>query len=282
MQVINAYMSLLALRSKFRWEKHAAKKQKVETGCTDTDEVEAPESEVEDSESEEANGKSIGIPVERFGTIKVVTSASRAANEQGVKILLSAPAVHREDPQTSSQTGGQGGGSMRDEEEDEGQKDLEEAEVERRDEEEEKGGINLGQLERSTSRAGGAEGDASIEEREQQGEEGGIEGKDDELPKEDASIEEGGQQGEEGEIEGKDAELPKEDASIEEGGQHGEEGEIEGKDAELPKRAAFFSSFFYALLRNAKGGYKYENVKRWSRNKVEATFLNAHMLKQCS
>ena len=145
---------------------------------------------------------------------------------------------------------------MRDEEEDEGQKDLEEAEVERRDEEEEKGGINLGQLERSTSRAGGAEGDASIEEREQQGEEGGIEGKDDELPKEDASIEEGGQQG--------------------------EEGEIEGKDAELPKRAAFFSSFFYALLRNAKGGYKYENVKRWSRNKVEATFLNAHMLKQCS
>ena len=223
MQVINAYMSLLALRSKSRWEKHTAKKQKVETGYTDTGEVE--DSEVEDSESEGANGNSIGDAVKGFGTIKVVTAASRAANEQGVKIVLSAPAGHRQAPQTSSQTVGEGGGSMGDGEEGEGQKDLEEAEEERGDEEEEKGGINLGQGERSTSRAGGAEGDASIEEREQQGEEGGIEGKDDELP----------------------------------------------------KRAAFFSSFFYALLRNAKGGYKYENVKRWSRNKVEAMFLNAHM-----
>ena len=249
MQVINAYMSLLALRSKSRWEKHTAPKQKVETGYTDTGEVE--DSEVEDSESEGANGNSIGDAVKGFGTIKVVTAASRAANEQGVKIVLSAPAAHREASQTSSQTVGEAGGSMGDGEEDEGQNDLEEAEEARRDEEEEKGGINLGQGERSTSRAGSVEGDASIEEREQQGEEGGIEGENDELPKGDASIEERERQG--------------------------VEGGIEGKDDELPKRAAFFSSFFYALLRNAKGGYKYENVKRWSRNKVEAMFLNAHM-----
>jgi hypothetical protein len=251
MQVINAYMSLLAFRSKSRWEKHTAKKQKVETRYTDTGEVEASESEVEDSESEGANGKSIGIAGKGFGTSKVVTSASRAANEQGVKIVLSAPAAHREAPQTSSQTVGEGGGSMGDGEVDEGQKDLEEAEEERSEEEEEKGGIKLGQGERSTSRAVGAEGDASIDEREQQGEKGGIEGKYDDMPKEDACIEEREQQG--------------------------EEGGNERKYDELPKRAAFFSSFFYALLRNAKGGYKYENVKRWSRNKVEAMFLNAHM-----
>mmetsp|Transcript_25279 Transcript_25279/g.60006 ORF Transcript_25279/g.60006 Transcript_25279/m.60006 type:complete len:594 (+) Transcript_25279:219-2000(+) len=29
----------------------------------------------------------------------------------------------------------------------------------------------------------------------------------------------------------------------------------------------YFSSFFYALLRNAKGGYSHENVKRWARKK---------------
>jgi hypothetical protein len=39
-------------------------------------------------------------------------------------------------------------------------------------------------------------------------------------------------------------------------------------DKSAPIRTAFFSSFFYALLRNAKGGYKYENVRRWSRDKV--------------
>jgi hypothetical protein len=36
----------------------------------------------------------------------------------------------------------------------------------------------------------------------------------------------------------------------------------------VPIRCSFFSSFFYALLRNAKSGYTYENVRRWSRNKV--------------
>ena len=35
-----------------------------------------------------------------------------------------------------------------------------------------------------------------------------------------------------------------------------------------PPNCAFFSSFFYAILRNAKGGYDFDNVRRWSRNKV--------------
>jgi len=50
-----------------------------------------------------------------------------------------------------------------------------------------------------------------------------------------------------------------------------EEGKNEkdrGKEGEAaPKRCAFFSSFFYALLRNAKNGYSHENVRRWSRKK---------------
>jgi len=46
-------------------------------------------------------------------------------------------------------------------------------------------------------------------------------------------------------------------------------GDTEGSGGS-PKRCAFFSSFFYALLRNAKDGYKYENVRRWSRKKVRS------------
>jgi len=55
------------------------------------------EMEVEDSEAEGPNTN--GITVTGFGKVKVVTAASRAANEQGVTILLSAPALHREAPQ---------------------------------------------------------------------------------------------------------------------------------------------------------------------------------------
>jgi hypothetical protein len=42
---------------------------------------------------------------------------------------------------------------------------------------------------------------------------------------------------------------------------------VQGFDKEPPTRSAFFSSFFYALLRNAKDGYNYANVQRWSRKK---------------
>lgn len=70
------------------------------------------------------------------------------------------------------------------------------------------------------------------------------------------------------------------DARQEEGSEAGDPGRLSGQeeascnlgDAEgsggSPKRCAFFSSFFYALLRNAKDGYKYKNVRRWSRKKV--------------
>ena len=58
-----------------------------------------------------------------------------------------------------------------------------------------------------------------------------------------------------------------------------EEGKNEkgkGKEGEAaPKRCAFFSSFFYALLRNAKNGYSHENVRRWSRKKVRVPYLFA-------
>ncbi|EKX42315.1 hypothetical protein GUITHDRAFT_153582 [Guillardia theta CCMP2712] len=37
-------------------------------------------------------------------------------------------------------------------------------------------------------------------------------------------------------------------------------------DTSFP-RCEFFSSFFYAILRNAKGGYSYKNVERWGRRK---------------
>ena len=43
--------------------------------------------------------------------------------------------------------------------------------------------------------------------------------------------------------------------------------EAESKKVDAPTRSAFFSSFFYALLRNAKNGYNYANVQRWSRKK---------------
>lgn len=43
--------------------------------------------------------------------------------------------------------------------------------------------------------------------------------------------------------------------------------------AASPNRCAFFSSFFYAILRNAKSGYTYENVRRWSRKKVRSYLL---------
>ncbi len=62
-------------------------------------EVDDSEAEVEDSEAEGANRNGIAGKEKGFGKIKVVAAASRAANEQGVKILLSAPAVHREAPQ---------------------------------------------------------------------------------------------------------------------------------------------------------------------------------------
>jgi len=71
--------------------------------------------EMQDSEAEGANGN--GIAGKGFGEIKVVTAASRAANEQGVQILLSAPAVHREAPQRklpqpSFQMVGEGGAQV--------------------------------------------------------------------------------------------------------------------------------------------------------------------------
>jgi hypothetical protein len=64
-----------------------------------------------DSEEENEKKKSSGGhgAVERFGGIKVVTAASRAADQQGVKILLSAPAVHGHAPQAISQRVGEGG-----------------------------------------------------------------------------------------------------------------------------------------------------------------------------
>lgn len=46
-----------------------------------------------------------------------------------------------------------------------------------------------------------------------------------------------------------------------------------GDTAASPNRCAFFSSFFYAILRNAKSGYTYENVRRWSRKKVRSYLL---------
>ena len=42
----------------------------------------------------------------------------------------------------------------------------------------------------------------------------------------------------------------------------------EHADSTAPLKCAFFSSFFYAILRNAKNGYNFDNVRRWSRNKV--------------
>ena len=43
--------------------------------------------------------------------------------------------------------------------------------------------------------------------------------------------------------------------------------EEQSAKVDAPTRSAFFSSFFYALLRNAKNGYNYANVQRWSRKK---------------
>ena len=42
----------------------------------------------------------------------------------------------------------------------------------------------------------------------------------------------------------------------------------EHTESTTPLACAFFSSFFYAILRNAKTGYNFDNVRRWSRNKV--------------
>ena len=42
----------------------------------------------------------------------------------------------------------------------------------------------------------------------------------------------------------------------------------EHAESTAPPKCAFFSSFFYAILRNAKNGYNFDNVRRWSRNKV--------------
>ena len=46
------------------------------------------------------------------------------------------------------------------------------------------------------------------------------------------------------------------------------ESDKENTASKPPPSCAFFSSFFYAILRNAKGGYDFDNVRRWSRNKV--------------
>jgi len=47
-----------------------------------------------------------------------------------------------------------------------------------------------------------------------------------------------------------------------------QESDKENTASKPPPNCAFFSSFFYAILRNAKGGYDFDNVRRWSRNKV--------------
>mmetsp|Transcript_12228 Transcript_12228/g.24386 ORF Transcript_12228/g.24386 Transcript_12228/m.24386 type:complete len:673 (+) Transcript_12228:244-2262(+) len=47
------------------------------------------------------------------------------------------------------------------------------------------------------------------------------------------------------------------------------------EEAQSPSRrprCCFFSSFFYALLRNAKGGYSHDNVRRWAKKKDLAAF----------
>ena len=72
---------------------------------------------------------------------------------------------------------------------------------------------------------------------------------------------------------GKDARQEEGSAAGDPGRRSGQEeascnlGDAEGSGGS-PKRCAFFSSFFYALLRNAKDGYAHENVRRWSRKKV--------------
>ena len=38
--------------------------------------------------------------------------------------------------------------------------------------------------------------------------------------------------------------------------------------SKAPPKCVFFSSFFYAILRNAKKGYGVADVRRWSQNKV--------------
>jgi hypothetical protein len=47
-----------------------------------------------------------------------------------------------------------------------------------------------------------------------------------------------------------------------------QESDNENTASKPPPNCAFFSRFFYTILRNAKGGYDFDNVRRWSRNKV--------------
>jgi hypothetical protein len=54
-----------------------------------------------------------------------------------------------------------------------------------------------------------------------------------------------------------------------------------------PLKCVFFSSFFYAILCNAKGGYNFQSVRRWSRKKVcgcvyagELVYESAHNYKR--
>ena len=47
-----------------------------------------------------------------------------------------------------------------------------------------------------------------------------------------------------------------------------QESDNENTASKPPPNCVFFSSFFYTILRNAKGGYDFDNVRRWSRNKV--------------
>ena len=61
----------------------------------------------------------------------------------------------------------------------------------------------------------------------------------------------------------------------------------EHAESTAPLKCVFFSSFFYAILCNAKGGYNFQSVRRWSRKKVcgcvyagELVYESAHNYKR--